>query len=261
MGFFVRLRLFANRLLRSSKHHGPQYDNLRPSSRICFHPSRGKDVHRSRDGTTVYKKKKRWMWKKPKNALSFSSRTIAVNEVMTIDLTNVAVVVGVVFQNPDSLERIKSSFEIFSNGHGFGIVLPKQRTSSVQFYYNANGDVLFSVDNEDVALFFEAVDPQVAPWILIDMYNNDKRLSAMDKEAQAVQPVDRSFQRSSLCDICCEQPPNAVLGECGHCSCCYDCARRWLAVRLADRPCPYCRSRVTCVVKDMTFIKKTTNRL
>jgi hypothetical protein len=207
----------------------------------------------------VYKRN-RLIWKKSTNSLSFSSRPVAVNEVMTIDLTNVAVVVGLVFQNPDSLKRIKSSFQIFKSGDGFGIVVSKRKSSTVQMYYNTDGDVVFSVNSEEVALFFGAVDPQSPPWILIDMYNSDSRLSDMDTDHQSFPFVNRVFQRSSLCDICFEQPPNAVMGECAHCSCCYDCAKRWLIVNAKDRPCPYCRGAVTCIVRDTAFFKKTTNQ-
>lgn len=252
MGVIDRLNKVANSLFHSHKER--RMSSAKNDGVLTFHASCGKSVRRSTDGTTVYKK--RCIWKKPSNALSFSNRTIVVDEIVTIDVTNVAVIIGFMFQSPESLPKMDSCFDVFHKGNGFGIVLPVGQSRSIEFYYNRYGDVHFKVDKEEVAMFFGVIDPKAAPWVLIDMYSSEKKIRAKDPDVMPIDFGPKSTIKVHSCDLCYASDADATLGKCGHASCCFACAKKWLSQRKGDRSCPYCRQTVTSVVKNNSSVRE-----
>lgn len=259
MGLMSGLSHFLRRMFRQTEQTMSSEASDHKDQRISFHPSRGSRVRRSTDGATVYKKKKKCrIWSKQVNSLSFSNRSIAVDEIVMIHITNMAVIVGFMFQDPDSLPRIKSSFEILHRGMGFGVVLPMRPVTAVEFHYNRVGDVRFKVDGMDAGTFFRVVDRDVQPWIVIDMYNSTKNMSEMDADVTPLlQEARKRTDRSWTCDLCYAAPADARLGPCGHDSCCHSCAMKWLKnSRSGGKGCPYCRQEVNSVLRCGTRVEK-----
>lgn len=255
MGLVNGINLLIQRITRRNRP-AMSTDLKQEDDRISFHPSRGQGVRRSSDGTTVYKKKKKCcMWSKPANSLSFSNRAVAVDEIVIIQITNMAVIVGFMFQDPESLPRVRSSFDILHRGNGFGVILPKRPVTAVEFYYNREGDVRFKVDGVDTAIFFGVVDRGLQPWILIDMYNSTSNIREMDGDVSALSMESKKeSEQNRTCDLCYNASADATLGPCGHDTCCHSCAMKWLKKHRSQQQterkgCPYCRRSVDSIIR------------
>ena len=220
---------------------------------IAFHPKSGKGVRRSADGTTIYKKHKFW-GKKKRNSFSFSHRPIGVDELVMIEINNMACVVGLVPQDPDTLTDIQSSTELFDQGLAVApVVVPQKSSSFIEVHLTRSGDINISVDGQDSAVYFNAINPSQPAWIFIDMYDKMKDMPVRFMSLTSKQRASKSKAQTNdhkLCDLCCNNKADAVLGECGHDNCCFSCAKQWiLRKRYHLKSCPYCRRHVKSIVR------------
>jgi len=62
--------------------------------------------------------------------------------------------------------------------------------------------------------------------------------------------ISEIVESEQLCFVCYDQPPKAVLMECGHAGLCTDCAVQLMERRRGQvGQCPICRSHITCVLR------------
>lgn len=216
------------------------------SDRIHFHPITSRGLTRSSDGLTVHKKRG---FRRSNNGISFSNRPVSINEVLVIEVSNVAVVIGFIDQDP--LEVMKSppktSLDLVSNSLVFAFAFTKKQHQNIELYFNGNGDVYCSINGDDKSIIFRSLIPFKPHWALIELYNSDKNLQKLTSSTDRVVNIQNiQLKEEVTCCICYDEQANVKLG-CGHEIICFECACKW--IKLGKLNCPHCRSFIKSVIK------------
>lgn len=215
-------------------------------NRIHFHSILTEGLSRSPDGLTVHKKKG---FHRPRNGISFSNRPVFIGEVLIIEVTNVAVVVGFIRQDPQQVMKgcPKTSSDLVGDPMSLALAFGKEQHQMIEMYFNYFGDVHCSVNGRPKAIIFSSLPTSTEHWALIELYNSDKNLLKLTSSTEQIVNLHNLKPKEPLtCCVCLDAPSDARISPCEHEVMCFSCASKWSKV--GNRGCPFCRASVKRII-------------